>query len=457
MSTWWLVWAALGLSALSGMLSTLAIALSIVPKAAVEEVGDKSGRERQRRRAQRVMEQWTSHARALWAVKLVLNMLIGAALVWWVAGLREPGTDLLSLRPTWRDALIGGGLTVALLWLMTVVLPMAVALHAGPRVIFARASLISLLRALTAPLAAVGAFSDEVVRRLVGVEKKEIEDQVEEELLTVVEEAEAAGALDEQEADMLASVMKFRDLTVAQIMTPRTDMEAIELTNDLGVLIRSVREVKHSRIPVYDESLDQIIGLFYVKDLMLWLGGEGKTSGKPFELRALLRPAIFVPETKTVRDLLRELIEKKVHIALVADEYGGTAGLVTIEDIVEEVFGDIKDEYEAPSNETPDAVVKLEQKTAELDAAARILDVNELIEPLGVQIPTSEDYDTVGGFVMTTLGRIPPAGERFVHEKMAITVLDAKPTRVVKVQVRVMDEHEGALDVPAPAGTQGAR
>lgn len=437
-----LPWIALGIGVLSGVLSALAIAVSIVPKAAVEEVADRFKRARQSQRAARVMEHWTGHARALWLPKLLLDGAATTCVIWWIAALRAPTTagNLASVAPALADALIGVPVAVLGLWLLTVAIPMAVALHAGPRLIFARASLISAVGVLTSPLGAIGRLTDETVRRLVGVERKDADEQVEAELLTVVEEAEASGALDGREADMLASVMRFRDLSVAQIMTPRTEMEAIELTNDLGGVIRAVREVKHSRIPVYEDSLDHIQGIFYVKDLMMWLGGEGKTFGKPFELRALLRPAIFVPETKTVSDLLKELIEKKIHIALVADEYGGTAGLVTIEDIVEEVFGDIKDEYEAPASDAPDAVLKLDQRSAELDAAARIPDVNQLIEPLGVQLPASEDYDTVGGFVVTTLGRIPPVGEVFVLDRMRLTVLDARPTKVVKVRLEVRDE-----------------
>lgn len=463
-----LPWLALGLGVASGVLSALAIAVSIVPKAAVEEIADRARRARQSARAGRVMEHWTGHARALWLPKLLLDALATCAVIWWVAALRAPAAPVLASvgeaggglgvglfpSPGLIDAGIGVGVSVLVLWVLTVAVPMAVALHAGPRLIFARASLISAVGWMSSPLGAIGRVTDETVRRLVGVERKDADEQVEEELLTVVEEAEASGALDGREADMLASVMRFRDLTVAQIMTPRTDMEAIELTNDLGGVIRAVREVKHSRIPVYEESLDHIAGIFYVKDLMMWLGGEGKATGKPFELKQLLRSAIFVPETKTVSDLLRELMEKKVHIALVADEYGGTAGLVTIEDIVEEVFGDIKDEYEAPQADSPDAVVKLDQRTAELDAAARVSDVNELIEPLGVQIPSSEDYDTVGGFVVTTLGRIPAAGESFLQERSHFTVLEARPTKVVRVRLEVRDE-EAAGEAVAEESQRG--
>jgi CBS domain containing-hemolysin-like protein len=145
---------------------------------------------------------------------------------------------------------------------------------------------------------------------------------------------------------MIEAVVALRDKTVEQIMTPRTEIAAMEYTDDLGAVTGIIRKIGHSRIPVYKGSLDTIVGIFYVMDLMKWLAGSGVRAGsnKPFELQAILRPALFVPETKTVRELMKELLEKKLHIAMVADEYGGTAGLVTIEDIVEEVFGEIYDE-----------------------------------------------------------------------------------------------------------------
>jgi CBS domain containing-hemolysin-like protein len=230
-------------------------------------------------------------------------------------------------------------------------------------------------------------------------------------------------------------VVHFSGTTVVQIMTPRTEIEAMELTNDLGKVIAQVRKGGKSRIPVYEGSLDKIVGIFYVKDLMRWLAGEGRTGGKPFALRAVLRPAIFVPETKTVRELLQELIEKRVHIAIVADEFGGTAGLVTFEDITEQVFGDIQDEYEVPESLASDVLVETGGKGAEIDARAYITDVNEQLLPLGIQLPEGEDYDTVGGWVTVSMGRIPSKGDGATLEGIAVEVLEAEPTRVTRVRL----------------------
>ena len=146
--------------------------------------------------------------------------------------------------------------------------------------------------------------------------------------------------------------------------------------------------------------------------------------------------------TRGLRELLGELIEKKVHLAMVADEYGGTSGLVTIEDIVEEVFGEITDEYEPEDEELPKLDVRTEEQFAELDARAYVDDVNDAIEPLGVAIPESDDYDTLGGFVVTTLGHIPAVNETFRHDQCLFTVLDATPQRVVRVRLELRPENE---------------
>jgi hypothetical protein len=162
-----------------------------------------------------------------------------------------------------------------------------------------------------------------------------------------------------------------------------------------------------------------------------------------FSLRPLLRPAVFVPETKSVRELLVELLAQRVHIAMVADEYGGTSGLITIEDIVEEIFGDIEDEYEEPSNTDAGVTLNPQSRTAEIEARVYIDDANDRLEELGIELPENEDYDTVGGFVVVGMGRIPDAGEIYTHNGLRLTVLEAEPTRVVRVRVEVADERSG--------------
>jgi len=262
--------------------------------------------------------------------------------------------------------------------------------------------------------------------------------------------------VDAVERDMIEAVVNFRDKTVAQVMTPRTEIQAMELSTDLSGVTAAVRSVGHSRIPVYEDSLDHVVGVFYVKDLMKWLAGEGSRNGKPFSLRSLLRPAYFVPETKTIRQLLAELLAKRTHIAMVADEYGGTAGLITIEDIVEEVFGDIQDEYEEPEADAAEVKIDPATRTAEIDARTYIHDANDALAAIGAELPESEDYDTVGGFVTVTMGRIPTSGETFRHDDLTLTVLAAEPTRVTRVKLETSLAQSEPSEPPSQRHASGA-
>ncbi len=432
-------WLALMLGVCGGVCAAVHLALGAVPRGAVEEAWSRRGRGPLPGPVQRVLADEPGHARAVGLFKTLFDVGAVLACTRWVSGLRgSAGVEI-------GDLAIALAVCVPGLWTVGVLVPMSMAGHTAARVILGWAWAARLAWLAAWPLRGVGLVADEMVRRLAGTEVKDAHERVQDEILSVVEEGEQKGALDERDREMIEAVMRFSDLTVGRIMTPRTEVQALETTNNLGALIQAVRKIGHSRIPVYEESLDQIIGMFYVKDLMKWLAGEGTHGGgKPFELRAVLRPAVFVPETKTVRQLLDEMIAKKVHIAVVADEYGGTAGLVTIEDILEEIVGDIKDEYEPGPVETVDAVVRPEQREAELEASVRIADANDAIAPLGVEIPPSEEYDTVGGFVITTLGRIPLKGERFNHERLQVVVLEARPTRVVRVGLKVAEPGEAA-------------
>lgn len=424
-------WLALLLGVCGSICTALHIALEATARGAVEEQAARAGKGVSKSVA-RVLDEPALHARAVGLLKSAFDVGAVLACAWWVANLR--GSQTLAL----ADLAIALAVSVPALWTLGVLVPMSVAGHTGARLILGWAWALRLVEQATLPVRSVGRVVDEVVRRLAGEEVKDAHERVQDAILSVVEEGEQKGALDERDREMIEAVMRFSDLTVGRIMTPRTEVQALETTNNLGALIQAVRKIGHSRIPVYEESLDQIIGMFYVKDLMKWLAGEGTHGGgKPFELRSVLRPAVFVPETKTVRQLLDEMIAKKVHIAVVADEYGGTAGLVTIEDILEEIVGDIKDEYEPGPVETINAVVRPDKREAELEASVRIADANDAIAPLGVEFPSSEEYDTVGGFVITTLGRIPTKGEKFTHERLEVVVLEARPTRVVRVGLKV--------------------
>jgi CBS domain containing-hemolysin-like protein len=214
-------------------------------------------------------------------------------------------------------------------------------------------------------------------------------------------------------------------------MTPRTDIIALDVNTPVLEARDRILKDGLSRVPVYEGSLDNILGILYAKDLLPFLNIAGGTAvdDAQMELRRLLRPAYFVPRTKPLHDLLREFRAQHVHIAIVLDEYGGTCGLVTTEDIVEEIVGNIADEYERPA---PEELKRLTETSVEVDARMNITDLNRA---LTLQLPEDADYQSLGGFVLSTLGVIPPKGETFKHDGLTITVLDAEPRRVKKLRL----------------------
>lgn len=445
MSDWW-IWIALACVAAGGLFATLGMSLRRASRSQIESIADQTRRASVRKRVEKIGLDMEGHAVAVVLPRVVSNLAAGFALLLWIIGRRSAesvGAYEFGL------ALVVAG---SLIWFVGHVLPHSVGKHAGERVVVAWSRMIRASYLLTMPFQRTNRFLDEVVRRLAGADA-DGEDFLEEELLSVVEEGERGGRIDEAEREMIEAVVEFRSTTVEQIMTPRTEMEAFEYSDELSRVQSFVRESGHSRIPVCREGLDQIVGVLYAKDLLHWLTGP-MYAGERFELQKLLRPAVFVPETKTVRELLAELLANRVHLAMVADEYGGTAGLVTIEDIVEEVFGEIRDEYETEDDDEPDVSLSVEARSLVADARAYIDDVNDALEPLGVEVPESEDYDTLGGFVTVTLGRIPTQGEGFDSGRMRVTVLEAEATRVTRVRIDVASEDAGTESVGVSMGDQ---
>jgi CBS domain containing-hemolysin-like protein len=427
-------WTAVAAVFLGGFVSSLFHALSDLSRPRLEEIAAERKNAWREGSLRKVLADLSGHAHAVGLLRILCNATAAVATTLAINAFRaddpaNPGT------PAWSDIALGVPLAALVVWAFGLIIPASVARHAGETAVYAFAPFIRLVYGTTYPVQAVARFLDEVVRRLSGQSQQQKSDEIKEEVLAAVEDAAQEGGIDSTEQDMIEAVVHFRETTVAQIMTPRTEIESMELTNDLGKVIAHVRKGGKSRVPVYEGSLDKVVGVFYVKDLMRWLAGEGRTGGKPFALKSILRPAVFVPETKTVRELLQELIETRVHIAIVADEFGGTAGLVTFEDIAEQVFGDIQDEYEIPESAENDVLVNAGQSAAEIDARAYISDVNGQLGPLGITLPESEDYDTVGGWVTVSLGRIPAKGESADLDGILVDILDAEPTRVTRVRL----------------------
>jgi len=376
----------------------------------------------------------TAHAAAMALLADGLCVAATAGIVFWIAGLRR------STAPDAADVVIGLSVAALVLWITGRIIAQTVAEHMPERAVAAWSILIRSVWIVLVPIRPVAAFFAEVVRRLAGGPSRSEAEAIDAELLSVVEEGEREGRIDETEREMIEAVVDFRSTTADQVMTPRTEVVALEYTDNLDEVLAFLSDAGHSRMPVYEENLDHIVGLLYAKDVLRWLAGDDARDGRPFSLRSILREATFVPETKAIRELLKELIADRVHIAMVADEYGGTAGLVTVEDMVEEIFGEIHDEFEdQETEERPSVDLDPESLSAEIDARERIDDVNDRLEPIRLQLPEDDDYDTVGGFVIVSLGRIPRAGESFEHDGLKIEVLEAEPTRVIRIRIRSTD------------------
>jgi CBS domain containing-hemolysin-like protein len=241
-------------------------------------------------------------------------------------------------------------------------------------------------------------------------------------------EPEGEQRLTEEEGrKLLQSIVDFGDTLVREVMTPRPDMVAISAGATLAEARALFQEEEYSRIPVFGENLDNILGLLYVKDL-IQLRDASEQAILQRDLPQLLRPATFVPETKRVADLLKEFQLRQTQIAIVLDEYGGTAGLATIEDLLEEIVGEIRDEYD----------VETEPVTEEADGSfvfSGKVNFDEVRERLDVQVEP-EGFETVGGYVLTRVGRVPAVGERFDLDGMAVEVLEAERRRIHRVRFR---------------------
>lgn len=385
------------------------------------------------------------HAHAVALARILCNLGLAVASVFVVSSLRErPAPDLV-------DAVIGVAVSAITLWIFSVSIAESIGRHLPERFLYFFSPVVRAIYLLQRPLVPLAGIIDTMVRKLSGAERIDKTAEVADEILSVAEEGEREGLIDEGERQMIESVVNFKHRTVEQIMTPRSEVEAMEFTSSLSAINAFVRKVRHSRIPVFRSggSLDEVIGFFYVKDLLRWLAGDvpRASAGAGFDLKNILRTALHVPNSKTIRELADEFVAKKVHAAVVVNEFGAVIGLVTMEDIIEEVFGDIQDEFERHEDAAPRIEVKPVEGgeragLADIDARAYVTDANAAIDAIGAAIPESDDYDTVGGFVLWTLGHMPEVNESFSHGRMNITILEAMPTRVLKVRIQIRGDDD---------------
>jgi CBS domain containing-hemolysin-like protein len=277
--------------------------------------------------------------------------------------------------------------------------------------------LISLLTGLTHAI--TGALGAEVSR------EAEISA---EELKLIVERGGEQGILEAEEEQMIHAVIELGKRRVHEVMVPRTDIVGLEVDGTFEEAVNRIIAEGHSRLPVWERSVDQVVGILYAKDLLRFLK---EASADPPPIRALLRTPVFVPESITIDDLLHELQRRKVHLAVVLDEYGGTAGLVTIEDLLEEIVGEIQDEYD----EEEPMVVRLDEDRARIDGRASVDELGELWDDLNVDalLEDRDEYDTIGGLVFHRIGGVPKPGDQVRVGELTLTVETTDGRRAGKI------------------------
>jgi magnesium and cobalt transporter len=248
-----------------------------------------------------------------------------------------------------------------------------------------------------------------------------------EEIHDLMNEGQAKGLISDEESDMVQGVLDLKETEAHSIMIPRTEVSSASMNATLGEVIKLVSECGHTRIPIYQDSIDEIIGVLHAKDLLkLW--GKAPESKIP---KDIIRKPYFVPRNQKVSELLKDLKREKTHLAIVTDEYGGTAGIITIEDILEEIVGEIMDEHD----DEPPLLTTLDDKSILVDAR---LEIEKLAEYLDREFPEGE-YESVGGFVINLLGRIPKVGEKITYQDLEVTIKSADARKIDKILISVSD------------------
>ena len=308
--------------------------------------------------------------------------------------------------------------------------PKRLAMKYYEKISYATIGVIRAISIITAPFVKLLTFSTNIVSKLFGVGEAEEEVVTEEEIKMMIAEGEEKGTIERGEKQLLNNVFEFNDIIVSEIMTPRTDMYAIDINKNLREMLDEIDEFKYIRIPVYNESIDDIEGILFVKDILKPL-----KDNEEIDIRKIMREPYFVPESKDIDELFKEMQQNKVQMAIVIDEYGGTAGLITMEDIIEELVGNIFDEYDEEELD----IKKIDENTYIVNGMITSYELKKIFD---VELPEG-DYETLSGYLLDKLGRIPEEDEHPVIEDENLTyrVEEIEDRRIKYVKVcRNMEE-----------------
>ena len=413
---------------LNGIFSATEIALVTLRRSRIQQLIDEGNRG-----AARVQRLKSNPGRFLAVIQVGINFLGFLASAFAAVSLVDGAADVFRQFGPLRNAAEGIALVVVtiLLTLFTIVfgelVPKQIGLAHAERVAFSTARLMEFLGTVFAPLVGALTLVTRYISRLFRADVPAEERISSEELRLIIEQGGEQGILEAEEEQMIHAVIELGEQRVHEVMVPRIAMISLPVDATINDAIDVIVAEGHSRIPAYETSIDEIIGIIYAKDLLPFLKANAPD---PPSLRSLLRTPVFVPESMTVDDLLHELQRRKVHIAIVLDEYGGTAGLVTIEDLIEEIVGEIQDEYDV---EEP-MIERLSEDEARVDGRAAVDDLAELFE-MQVPLEDEDEYDTVGGFIYHRIGGVPKPGDQVSVDGLTLTVELTDGRRVSKVLV----------------------
>lgn len=364
-------------------------------------------------------------AETLRVITLVIALLQGSVT-------RYHGSQFISTAGLFSDFF----LIIIVIWLVVWVFPWAISRVAAEHILFHAWPTINMTIRLTTPLRVMSQRIDTFVHRMAGRQDPTPEnlETLTEEIQSVVDEGEREGILESRAGKMIHRVMELRQEDVRAVMTPRTDILTIQVDVSLEEARRQLLDAGHSRVPVVEGSADNIVGILYARDLLEHVGnGDEKTN-----LREIVREAFYVPETNSIDTLLNRMKQERLHLAIVLDEYGGVTGLVTLEDILEEIVGDIADEFDEHEDERIEWV---DPHTMIIDARMHIDEINDLFD---LELPEDRDFDTLGGLVFSELERVPKEGERFEWKEFQFTVIEASDRKISRIQLY--------SEVPWPTG-----
>ena len=417
MGTYSLVILLIILISLSAFFSASETALTAFNRAKLKEVGDKNHKKAE------LLKGWLKGPNEMLTTLLIGNNVVNI--------LSSSIATLIAIT-LWGSnpkavAIATGGMTILLL-IFGEITPKIVAKAYSTHISMAVVQLVNFLSRILLPITRILMFISKVIAKIFGVKIDNIALIItEEEIKSVVSVGEEEGVIEEEEKRMIHSIFEFTDTTVKEVMIPRTTVFAIEATKTLEEVWDTVLANGYSRIPVYDGRIDNVIGVFYIKDLFNIIR-EGNLN---IQIKNFIREAYFVPETKGLVEMLEEFKKKQIHMAIVLDEYGGTAGIITIEDLIEEIVGDINDEFD---NEHDKEIKKVAENKYIVDA---LLDIEYINEEIGIKLPTSEEYESLGGYIYSALGRVPLEKDSIFNEDntVEIKVLQVDNKRIVKALI----------------------